>query len=130
MAPLDTARQNRLQEILSEEKRRLWTELRREIFHDLGEGMHGQYEVPQDIGEQGLIDLLSDTGLAVAEIRKAELIRLEGALERLEEGRYGTCEECGEEIDEERLKVVPYAACCVTCQKEREGAATPAPPTL
>ena len=48
-------------------------------------------------------------------IRKIEL-----ALKRLDEGSYGYCEECGEEIIMERLKVIPFALLCRDCQETRE----------
>ena len=121
MKRLTKERRTRLAELLLTEKRRLWNEVRRELFDETGEGLHSQYELSKDLGEQGLIDLLEDTGLAVADIRRQELTRMDETLRRLEEGRYGICEECGEEIAEERLRVAPFAACCVGCQKKREG---------
>jgi DnaK suppressor protein len=45
---------------------------------------------------------------------------LDDALERLRVGLYGVCEECGEEISLERLRVVPFAAYCIDCQHQRE----------
>jgi len=47
--------------------------------------------------------------MAVADIRRQELTRMDEALGRLKEGRYGICVECGAEIAEERLRVAPYA---------------------
>jgi DnaK suppressor protein len=124
------ARQARLGEILREEKRRLWTELRDELFHKTGEELHSQYDLPQDLGDQGLIDLLADTGLYVADIRREALTRMEEAERKLEEGSYGICEECGSEIDEGRLAVVPYTLYCVKCQERREGPSHPPGVTL
>jgi DnaK suppressor protein len=50
-----------------------------------------------------------------------EIIRkIETALERLDSGDYGVCEECGEEIGLERLKIIPYALYCRDCQETRE----------
>src|SRR5271157_392342 len=48
-------------------------------------------------------------------IRKIDL-----ALKRLDEGIYGNCEECGDEISAERLKVVPFALLCRDCQETAE----------
>jgi DnaK suppressor protein len=45
---------------------------------------------------------------------------LDDALERLRRGLYGICEECGEEISVERLRVIPFAAYCIDCQHQRE----------
>ncbi|MEI6125360.1 MAG: TraR/DksA family transcriptional regulator, partial [Pseudomonadota bacterium] len=42
------------------------------------------------------------------------------ALEKLEDGSYGICEECGEEINKKRLKVLPFAKYCVNCQSDIE----------
>ena len=39
------------------------------------------------------------------------------ALERIEDGTYGTCIECEQEISPKRLKAVPWASCCVHCQE-------------
>lgn len=53
--------------------------------------------------------------------RLAERIdRLTTALERLEEGGYGTCEVCGGEIEPARLSALPEAATCLRCQERRE----------
>lgn len=121
MARMSKDRRERLNELLLSEKRRLWTEVRRELFEKVGEELQSQYDLPQDLGERGLIDVLEDTGLALADIRRQQLTRMDAALARLEEGTYGYCEDCGEEIDEERLRVSPFATRCVECQTRREG---------
>jgi DnaK suppressor protein len=53
--------------------------------------------------------------------RKLNLI--DAALERLKDGAFGVCQECGQEIPLKRLNVIPWAAHCVACQErlEREG---------
>lgn len=42
------------------------------------------------------------------------------ALQRLEKGRYGVCEDCGKMIDTDRLSIYPEATLCTSCQKKRE----------
>jgi len=42
------------------------------------------------------------------------------AFDLLEEGRYGICEDCEENIAPARLKAVPWARCCVACQELRD----------
>jgi DnaK suppressor protein len=107
--------------LLVEHKRRLWAELRDEVFRQAGEEVHTQYEefVP-DLGEQSLLDVISDAGLAVADIRKEELTHLDEAEKRLESGTYGICENCGEPIGLDRLRLVPFTAYCVACQQAHE----------
>ena len=45
---------------------------------------------------------------------------IEGALQRLVDGEYGKCQECGEPISEGRLKIRPYAVFCVKCKTRHE----------
>ena len=123
----DAAQKVRIEQrnLLAEQKRKLWAALREEIFARSGEEIHSQYEIPRDVGEMSILDLLSDAGLAVADIRREEISNLEEALRRLEMGTYGICEGCGAHIDIQRLKLVPYAAYCLDCQKRREGPGRP-----
>ncbi|MEK6682786.1 MAG: TraR/DksA family transcriptional regulator [Nitrospirota bacterium] len=52
---------------------------------------------------------------------KNEIIKkIDVAITRLKEGNYGICEECNDEISEERLKVVPFAIYCRNCQELKE----------
>ena len=52
--------------------------------------------------------------------RQGVLDQIDGALKRIEEGSYGRCEECGEQIPKTRLDAVPYAAECERCASQRE----------
>ena len=45
------------------------------------------------------------------------LKKVNDALERLEQGTYGRCEQCGVEIDPARLEALPYATLCLRCQQ-------------
>ena len=44
-----------------------------------------------------------------------KLTEIRKALQRLDNGSYGRCVECGEDIPEGRLKAIPYAARCLAC---------------
>lgn len=46
------------------------------------------------------------------------LYHLDQALQRIEKGAYGACEECGELISEERLMAVPHARLCIACKEK------------
>ncbi len=118
-------RQERLREMLLKRKRSMWNDLRDELFQNTGEGLHSQFELPLDPAEQGLIDLLTDTGLSVADIRRQELTAMDEAMGRMERGTYGVCEACGKEIPEERLRVMPFARYCRDDQEKQEGPAYP-----
>lgn len=46
--------------------------------------------------------------------------KVKEALERLDKGEFGTCEECGDEISEARLKARPVTTLCIDCKMEAE----------
>lgn len=53
--------------------------------------------------------------------RERKLIpKIREALERLENGTYGICEECGDEISEERLLARPVTTLCIKCKQRQE----------
>jgi RNA polymerase-binding transcription factor DksA len=55
---------------------------------------------------------------AIGETARAELNHIAHALERLDAGTFGKCEQCGESIESERLRVVPYTTQCRACAKD------------
>lgn len=46
---------------------------------------------------------------------------IEEALHRIENGGYGFCEQCGKEIQKERLDAKPYGRLCIECKRKEEG---------
>jgi DnaK suppressor protein len=53
--------------------------------------------------------------------RERKLInKIKDALERIETGTYGICEDCGEDISEPRLKARPVTTLCIDCKKKQE----------
>jgi len=63
--------------------------------------------------------------LSILERVEAELSEVEHALHRLDDGTYGTCEACGQRIDDDRLQALPAARFCLKDQAvaEREARA-------
>jgi RNA polymerase-binding transcription factor len=45
---------------------------------------------------------------------------IEEALERMREGSYGTCQDCGMPVSQKRLEAIPWARFCVSCQERRQ----------
>ena len=48
---------------------------------------------------------------------RTEIAKISAALRRMDAGEYGTCTDCGGNIDENRLAVYPYADVCIDCGK-------------
>ena len=75
-------------------------------------------EVDQSsVGRLTRMDALQSQAMAVEVERRriAELARIAGALERLEQGEYGYCVNCGEPIAPKRLELDPATPLCVNC---------------
>ena len=51
---------------------------------------------------------------------KVFLDKIEKALRKIEEGSFGTCEECGEEISIKRLEARPETTLCIRCKEDQE----------
>ena len=56
----------------------------------------------------------------LAEVESRELANIDTALEAMRQGKYGDCEGCGANIPLARLQALPYATCCINCQRELE----------
>jgi len=48
------------------------------------------------------------------------LLKIKDALDRIEEGTYGICEVCGEDISQKRLEARPVATLCINCKRRQE----------
>jgi DnaK suppressor protein len=55
------------------------------------------------------------TEIGVGQSLETALIRIERALAKLDEGSYGRCDSCGEEIDPARLRAKPDSSLCIRC---------------
>jgi DnaK suppressor protein len=77
---------------------------------------------PQPSDELDTARALADVETHASLIERAEdrLRAIDFAFNLLEQHRYGTCAQCGEEIPAERLKAVPFAAYCVDCQQKQD----------
>ena len=84
-----------------------------------------------DLGDRAVADLLCDLDQAeiARDVREAK--QLSAALARIDEGTFGRCVQCGDDIDFKRLLAHPAAARCVACQSVYERTRAPAvAPTL
>lgn len=74
----------------------------------------------RDLAEQA-IEIEDDEALEhQAALVTRQIASVRRALERIDDGTYGTCVRCGEDIAEERLKARPEAALCIDCARAAE----------
>ena len=94
----------------------------------LRRALAGDLSLLKELREQSsgdLVDLALDSAQdeissQLAEVESRELANIEQALESMRQGTYGTCEGCGTNIPLARLQALPYATCCIQCQRENE----------
>lgn len=72
--------------------------------------------------EQGTASEFDDVLEQLGSKAREELLQVQAAFRSLEVGNYGICSVCGQPIDEERLRAIPYANLCVGCAREKEKA--------
>jgi RNA polymerase-binding protein DksA len=73
-----------------------------------------------DSGDESVASLFADLEQADVTRDLEEFRALEVARERMKEGEYGICVDCGSDIGFERLKAFPAAVRCIQCQERRE----------
>jgi RNA polymerase-binding protein DksA len=91
------------------------SELRAERDADRGDGLDSYDRASEECDR--------DISSRLSERERIKISQIDGALERIAEKKYGVCEDCGCEIIETRLKVMPFTRLCRDCQQDQEHAA-------
>jgi DnaK suppressor protein len=115
-------RHEELKQMLEERQRELVAEVQGKIRGVRADGAEKPHDV-MDQGETSEVDIQEDIELALIQMKAETLNKINEALARLDEGRYGLCFECGDEISEARLRALPFAVRCKDCEEAREIAA-------
>jgi len=107
-------RTNRMRQLLTHERNQALARL-----HDYRAAQE-QEATPPPTDELESARALSDVEMHASLIERVEerLRAIDSALNLLEQGRYGVCDLCGENIPVERLRVLPFATRCVDCQSK------------
>ncbi|MEU5549946.1 MULTISPECIES: TraR/DksA C4-type zinc finger protein [unclassified Micromonospora] len=93
------------------------TELRATLTHEFEAQTARLTELTADTGDPA--EALTNGALIAA--TRQSLEQITGALRRLANGSYGSCEKCGTTIPQERLEILPHARFCVPCQQKHKG---------
>ena len=76
--------------------------------------------MPIHMADMGTDNFEQEFTLSLMQNEEETLDLVEASLERIEEGTYGQCEECGVKIPKTRLNAIPYASLCVRCATQQE----------
>ena len=104
-----------IRKILLEEKEKIGVEIKSKQL-DLS-------DIERDVGDEvdnSMVEQERELNLLLQDREKQHLEAIEEALQRIETGEYGFCDECGDQIDQKRLIVMPLAQLCITCQQNEE----------
>ena len=92
------------------------------LEQDLREEIADNQNMPGDMADHGSGELSQHLSVTLMENDRVELERIERAITRIEAGIYGSCEVCEKSIPMTRLKAIPWATRCISCQSRMEGA--------
>ena len=109
-----------LKRILEERRREIMSEVQDKIRDVRTEGANSTTHGVLDAAETSEADIQDDIEFALIQMKAETLHKIEEALRRLDEGTFGYCFECGEEISERRLRALPFALRCKDCEEARE----------
>ena len=106
----------KIKQDLSEKKRMILAGANEAISSKLG----AQNENLPELGDQAMGEIDSNFLLRLKDREKRLLTKIDQALERIEKGTFGICEECGQEIGLKRLEARPVTTMCIECKTDQE----------
>ena len=101
---------------LDEQKRQLLAEAEGTI----NDSMNPEIENFPDMGDQAAAESDRSFELRIRDRERKLLAKIREAIERIDEGTYGICDECGDEISNKRLEARPVTTQCIECKTLQE----------
>ena len=120
IAASGSTRYSELKQMLEGRRRELQAEVQGKMRDVRATGQITKLAEVFDAVESSEADIQEDIELALVQMKAETLNKVDDALARLEQGTYGNCFECGEEIAEKRLRALPFAVRCKDCEAAKE----------
>jgi DnaK suppressor protein len=117
---MNSGRYDELKAILEERRREIMSEVQGRMRDVRAEGAGSAVQGVLDAAESSELDIQDEIEFALIQMKAETLNKIDEALRRLEEGTYGYCFECGDEVSERRLRALPFAVRCKDCEEARE----------
>ena len=122
-AEMPKSRYSDLKQMLDDRRREIQAEVQGKMRGVREEGTWGgKLNEVLDAVESAEADIQEDLEFALVQMKSETLNKINDALVRLEQGNYGNCFDCGEEIAHKRLRALPFAVRCKDCEETRETA--------
>jgi DnaK suppressor protein len=107
---------DQLKKVLEEEKRRILRHL-----EDLSDTSVADIDTPSgDSVDLAALEINQNSLVKVGKRELNHLKKIDAALQKMEDGTYGECESCGEQIAVARLLARPVAQLCIDCKTAQE----------
>ncbi len=107
-----------------EEYRQLLNQHLQELLDEAKVTVEGMHEAVRDTfadpTDRASLETSRNNTLRMKDRERKLISKVQDAIQRLDEGEFGVCEECGEEIGEERLRARPVTTLCIECKEEQE----------
>jgi len=117
---IESERKAALRKLLINKREEIVTEVKSVISKYIKGETRQLVDTALDDGDWSIVDLSEDISFKHMSTHRENLVKIDEALRKLNEGTYGICEDCGDDISEERLKILPFAIYCIDCQEKRE----------
>jgi DnaK suppressor protein len=129
--PLNQKQVEEIRGLIDQRREALLAEIREDTERVREEPFGEHAGIAPDAGDASVATLFNDLDQADLNRDVGEVRALDAAVERIEQGRYGLCDDCGADIGEGRLRAFPAALRCIRCQERYEKTfATPKGSTL
>ncbi len=109
-----------LRKILLKRREIIVKEVEQEISRFMSGEKRQLVDTAFDEGDLAVVDISEDVSLRMLATNREALYGIDEAIRKIDEGSYGICEECEEEISEKRLSILPTATLCIDCQEDKE----------
>jgi DnaK suppressor protein len=111
---------DQIESALEQRFRQLTDEVRASRVQGAGQHFSDLISGAADRGDEAVATEIVDLGAAEVYRDQQELLDIRAARERIAEGSYGICPDCGTEINVSRLLAYPAAKYCLSCQERKE----------
>ncbi len=101
----------------------LLTKQLEDLLHEAEKTLSGMTDTKEtfpDPTDRAALEADRNFMLRIRDRERKLILKIKDALKRIEQGEYGYCEVCGEEISEERLKARPVTTLCIECKRKQE----------
>lgn len=80
-------------------------------------GIDDRLDEPEDKDREDAATQTEDDQMlmTLGDMERAEVARIDAALDRIRQGSWGTCVKCGDDIEPKRLELLPETPFCVSC---------------